>query len=79
MMTSTRCCYTPIQKSCLKKNGGSSKGKYNTDHSVAIDYLRNDLLEPWGEKVLKYHTNDLMHFGNTTTLRAEEGGHSRIK
>ena len=28
--------------------------------------------------MLKYCTNDLMHFGNTTTLHTE-GGHSRIK
>ena len=64
---------------CLfKQKWGELKAKYNTDHWVAMDYLHNDLLQPWGEKVLKYCTNDLIHFGNTTTSRAE-GGHSRIK
>ncbi len=32
----------------------------------------------WKEKVIKYYTNNLYYFGNTTTSRAEEG-YAKIK
>lgn len=54
------------------------EAKYNTDYWVAVEYLRNDLLDTWKEKVLKCYTNDFPHFRNTTTSHTE-GGHAKIK
>ena len=54
------------------------QAKYEDDYWVAIDYLQNDLMATWKEKVIKCYTNKLCHFGNTTTSRAE-GGHAKIK
>ena len=54
------------------------EAKYSTDYWFALEYFRHDLLETWMEQVLKCYTNDLTHFGNTTTLRVE-GGHAKIK
>lgn len=43
-----------------------------------MDYLRNNLLQSWREKVLKYCISDLIRIGNTITLRAKDG-YSGIK
>lgn len=54
------------------------QAKYENDYWVAIDYLQNDLMATWKEKVIKCYTNKLCYFGNTTTSRAERG-HAKIK
>ncbi len=54
------------------------QAKYEDNYWVALDYLRNDLMEVWKTKFLKCYTNKLCHFGNTTTSHAE-GGHAKIK
>lgn len=54
------------------------QAKYEPDYWFAVDYLRNDLIAIWKEKVIKCYANKLCHFGNTTTSRAE-GGHAKIK
>lgn len=36
-----------------------------------VEYVYNTRLEPWKTRLCKAYTNDIMHFGTTTTSRAE--------
>lgn len=62
----------------FQKTWTKFKAKYNIDYWVAIDYLCNNLLNTWKKKVLNCYTNNFIHFGNITTLRAENG-YAKIK
>ena len=51
--------------------------KYH-DNWLAMDYLRDEIINPHKEKVVRCYTNQVMHFGNTATSRAESQ-HKRLK
>ncbi len=65
-------------KLIFKEKWAEFQAKYENDYWVAIDYLQNDLMATWKEKVIKCYTNKLYHFRNTTTSQAEEG-HAKTK
>jgi len=45
---------------------------YYEHHREDIDYLCSIWLEPWKDRLCKYHTNEIRHYGTTTTSRAED-------
>ena len=51
---------------------------YYEHHREDIDKLCSTWLEPWKDRLCKYHTNEIRHYGTTTTSRAE-GIHRVLK
>jgi len=51
---------------------------YWETHSDDINYIIDTWLEPWRDRLCKYHTNEFRHYGITTTSRAE-GIHRVLK
>lgn len=52
--------------------------EYAEEHYDDVDYVFNTWLEPWRTRLCKAYTNDIMHFGTTTTSRVE-GIHRVLK
>ena len=50
---------------------------YETDIDPMI-YLKDEVLGPHKEKIVRCYTNRVMHFGNTATSRGE-GQHAKLK
>ena len=51
--------------------------KYH-DNWIAMDYLRDEIINPHKENVVRCYTNQVMHFGKTATSRAESQ-HKKLK
>jgi hypothetical protein len=51
---------------------------YHESHREDVDYVATIWLKPWMDRLCKYHTNELRHYGITTTSRAE-GIHRVLK
>ena len=62
----------------FEENWEEMKIRYAEHLRWPIDYLEDGIIMPHRFKVVKCYTNQLMHFGNTSTSRAE-GQHAKLK
>ena len=47
------------------------KAKYGERPGFPVDYLEDENIRPNSQKVIRCYTNQVQHFGNTSTSRAE--------
>lgn len=52
--------------------------EYSENHYEDVVYIYTTWLEPWQTRLCKAYTNEIMHFGTTTTSRVE-GTHRVLK
>ncbi len=45
--------------------------QYGEQLEFPVDYLKDEIIQPYSQKVIRCYTNQIQHFKNTSTSRSE--------
>ena len=62
--------YAPTEQ-VFQENWLAMRAKYREHLGFLVDYLKDEIIWPHSQKVIWCYTNQVQHFGNTSTSRAE--------